>query len=569
VEPLKEDTQDSSNDKNNESTTQAQNNTKSTPSAPIPQRSQSVALPNRPIPTTPNVMMTQSMTSANSSLMNRRNSGPVQQYTRELLLKFQPNPQCMETPPDWNAENLPSVMSKDPLQEVEAIVKAMESKQNPMLRIDAEMGRNAPLMKQASRPGKGGHMHDGPGGGYNRQQSDGHHRGKQKEIILKGRITQKETLVKTKDAFKLGFKEAGKGKGKPEKTLEQQIRADLNKLCPENYASLAGRIKSYEIPNDVEKYKAIIVLIFEKALDDDHFSAVYGDLCSDLSTHNKEVIKKACQAKGKDPNDKEHIKELGIPNFRDTLLRSVQELYEKFWTEGIKTTDVEKSVDKAKDGLKPILDEMEAYKQVKRKKQKCPIGTNPFYNDEEVMNKLETDEYWKKLMDKKKLEEAEIRYCEEELIERRNKSKKRIFSNVKFIGELFKRGLIVEKIIHKCCIEPLLANPDDDKIEALKVLLELVGQQLEQRYLDRKMMRKINQQGDDNRESNLMEEYFSKIKEIRINFEHYGLHVKSHYFLLELEDLKNANWDNKKRSRLGDYNSREDPRGAEPKSISA
>ena len=365
------------------------------------------------------------------------------------------------------------------------------------------------------------------------------------------------------------FNETDKGKSNPEKSLEQKIRADLNKLCPENYATVVERIKSYEFPKNVEKYKAIIVLIFERVLDDERLSAVYGDLCSDLSTHNKEVIKKACQAKGKDPNDKEYIKELGIPNFRDTLLRSVQELYEKFWTEGIKTTDVEKSVDKAKDGLKPILDEMEAYKQVKRKKQKCPIGTNPFYNDEEVMNKLETDEYWKKLMDKKKLEEAEIRYCEEELIERRNKSKKRIFSNVKFIGELFKRGLIVEKIIHKCCIEPLLANPDDDKIEALKVLLELVGQQLEQRYLDRKMMRKINQQGDDNRESNLMEEYFSKIKEIRINFEHYGLHVKSHYFLLELEDLKNANWDNKKRSRLGDYNSREDPRGAEPKSISA
>ena len=566
VEPLKEDTQDSSNDKNNESTTQAQNNTKSTPSAPIPQRSQSVALPNRPIPTTPNVMMTQSMTSANSSLMNRRNSGPVQQYTRELLLKFQPNPQCMETPPDWNAENLPSVMSKDPLQEVEAIVKAMESKQNPMLRIDAEMGRNAPLMKQASRPGKGGHMHDGPGGGYNRQQSDGHHRGKQKEIILKGRITQKETLVKTKDAFKLGFKEAGKGKGKPEKTLEQQIRADLNKLCPENYASLAGRIKSYEIPNDVEKYKAIIVLIFEKALDDDHFSAVYGDLCSDLSTHNKEVIKKACQAKGKDPNDKEHIKELGIPNFRDTLLRSVQELYEKFsLIEEKKTTDGElqgfekylaedekiinnkKSVEKAKEGLKPILDEMEAYKQEKRKKR---IGSN-LYTNEEVMKKLETDDGWKKLNEKKKVVEAEIRNWEDEVVERENKLKRRRFGNVKFIGELFKRGLLIEKIIHKCCIEPLLANPDDDKIKALKVLLELVGQKLDKQYQDRKKMRRNNQQGDNNRERNLMEEYFSKIKKIRTNFRDYGLDIKSQCFLLDLEDLKASNWDNKRMPQDG------------------
>lgn len=203
-------------------------------------------------------------------------------------------------------------MSSEPLNEVKSIVQDMKTNQtrNPVNLVDAN---KFPIMsKQTSR----------------KASNAGHHPN-QKIITLSIKRNEVQ-LQQAEDGKKFVFDHKGKGgknaSKKPERSLQQNIRADLNKLCPENYTSIVKNIKSYKIPNKVDEFKNIINMIFEKALDDEYFSAVYGDLCSDLSDHNKELRQKdedALKRQNKDAKTE-------IPNFRDTLLRCCQDLFEKF-----------------------------------------------------------------------------------------------------------------------------------------------------------------------------------------------------------------------------------------------
>ena len=58
------------------------------------------------------------------------------------------------------------------------------------------------------------------------------------------------------------------------------------------------------------------------------------------------------------------------------------------------------------------------------------------------------------------------------------KAKRRMLANIRFIGELYKLGMLKQKVIHSC-IRTLLGRSRDEAIECLCRLLTAVGGQLE------------------------------------------------------------------------------------------
>ncbi|KAK8639806.1 hypothetical protein V6N13_138175 [Hibiscus sabdariffa] len=75
-------------------------------------------------------------------------------------------------------------------------------------------------------------------------------------------------------------------------------------------------------------------------------------------------------------------------------------------------------------------------------------------------------------------EEGEAKQSEEEREEKRIKARRRMLGNIRFIGELYKKKMLTERIMHEC-IKKLLGeyeNPDEEDVEALCKLMSTIGE---------------------------------------------------------------------------------------------
>ncbi|KAK9051484.1 hypothetical protein SSX86_028111 [Deinandra increscens subsp. villosa] len=81
-------------------------------------------------------------------------------------------------------------------------------------------------------------------------------------------------------------------------------------------------------------------------------------------------------------------------------------------------------------------------------------------------------------------EEGEIKQTEEEREEKRVKARRRMLGNIRLIGELYKKRMLTERIMHEC-IKKLLGfnqknpNPDEEDIEALCKLMSTIGEMID------------------------------------------------------------------------------------------
>ncbi|KAL7615598.1 hypothetical protein Lser_V15G03124 [Lactuca serriola] len=78
-------------------------------------------------------------------------------------------------------------------------------------------------------------------------------------------------------------------------------------------------------------------------------------------------------------------------------------------------------------------------------------------------------------------EEGEVKQTEEEREEKRVKARRRMLGNIRLIGELYKKKMLTERIMHEC-IKKLLGqyqsqnqNPDEEDIESLCKLMSTIG----------------------------------------------------------------------------------------------
>lgn len=78
-------------------------------------------------------------------------------------------------------------------------------------------------------------------------------------------------------------------------------------------------------------------------------------------------------------------------------------------------------------------------------------------------------------------EEGESKQTEEEREEKRLRVRRRMLGNIRLIGELYKKKMLTERIMHEC-IKKLLGqdqNPDEENIEALCKLMSTIGEMID------------------------------------------------------------------------------------------
>ncbi|CAL0329515.1 unnamed protein product [Lupinus luteus] len=80
-----------------------------------------------------------------------------------------------------------------------------------------------------------------------------------------------------------------------------------------------------------------------------------------------------------------------------------------------------------------------------------------------------------------KVDEGEVKQSDEEREERRVKARRRMLGNIRLIGELYKKRMLTERIMHEC-IKKLLGqyqDPDEEDIEALCKLMSTIGEMID------------------------------------------------------------------------------------------
>ncbi|KAL0425445.1 UNVERIFIED_CONTAM: Eukaryotic translation initiation factor 4G [Sesamum radiatum] len=78
-------------------------------------------------------------------------------------------------------------------------------------------------------------------------------------------------------------------------------------------------------------------------------------------------------------------------------------------------------------------------------------------------------------------EEGEAKQTAEEREEKRLQARRRMLGNIRLIGELYKKRMLTERIMHEC-INKLLGqyqNPDEENIEALCKLMSTIGEMID------------------------------------------------------------------------------------------
>ncbi|PNX90343.1 eukaryotic translation initiation factor 4g-like protein [Trifolium pratense] len=80
-----------------------------------------------------------------------------------------------------------------------------------------------------------------------------------------------------------------------------------------------------------------------------------------------------------------------------------------------------------------------------------------------------------------KADEGEVKQSDEEREAKRSKARRRMLGNIRLIGELYKKKMLTERIMHEC-IKKLLGqcqNPDEEDIEALCKLMSTIGEMID------------------------------------------------------------------------------------------
>ena len=107
-------------------------------------------------------------------------------------------------------------------------------------------------------------------------------------------------------------------------------------------------------------------------------------------------------------------------------------------------------------------------------------------------------------------------------------AKRRGLGLVRFIGELYKLGMLTERIMHEC-VKKLVdyeGVPDEAEVESLTNLLRTIGQPLDSTMNGPKMM----------------DAYFMKISEMVVIE---GLPSRLRFMLMDIVDLRKSNWQSK------------------------
>jgi hypothetical protein len=267
-----------------------------------------------------------------------------------------------------------------------------------------------------------------------------------------------EVLVKSETAWIPHNQQKKKNEDLVEVT-GRQVKGLLNKLTIEKFETVSDQIINIGIA-DEHILSAVISIIFEKALDEPNFGAMYALLCLRL-TQKLHIAQ---------PWTGEGLKNM----FRISLINKCQQEFQKNskWSE--------------EDGSSA---------EERKARRKILESLSP---------------------------EEKLKFAEEEY--ERAKLKRRVLGNMRFVGELFMKGLIGEKIMHSCVMQLLssVSDPEEEDIESLCKLMTTIGAKI-----------------DHEAAKPHMETYFARITEVSNNKK---LSSRIRFMLMDLIDLRKNNW---------------------------
>lgn len=327
-----------------------------------------------------------------------------------------------------------------------------------------------------------------------------------------------------------------KNRWKPEKSTTNLTKAIMgvqsimNKLTREKFERLATQLSTIQM-DSIEVVEQVIRLIFDKALGEPHFCDMYADLCVLLSqTWLKwSFIKTVCGDGGHffwttigEPDatlagpftsmealvadfdavssGTSTVSPVSAPEnlvFADLQVRDkdVVNCWKVEGNEALLYWSAEESVSANLNG--PFETEAEAMKDATKKsafKRKLLAHCQEEFEQDNVLEEVEA---------KITAAKAEGQTVDDlvELEEERIKLKRRMLGNIRFIGELYKKGMLRETIMHECifklmdCLGLIYETdsavprslayksseevPEEDNLESLAKLLSTVGKNLE------------------------------------------------------------------------------------------
>lgn len=252
--------------------------------------------------------------------------------------------------------------------------------------------------------------------------------------------------------------------------VQRKVKAALNKMTPEKFDKISEQILDIALQSrnedDGRTLRQVIQLTFEKATDEAHWAPMYAKFCRRMLEMMSPEIRDS------NVKDKNGNVVSGGALFRKYLLNRCQEEFERGW---------KLDLPKPKEGESKAGEPKEAA--------------------------LLSDEYY---------EEAA--------------AKRRGLGLVQFIGELFKLGMLTERIMHQCITKLVdyQSTPDEAEVESLSKLLRTVGASLD------------NIQGEKGQSSRgMMDAYFERIQNmIAIP----DLPSRLQFMLMDVVDLRRQNW---------------------------
>ncbi|KAI5423217.1 eukaryotic translation initiation factor 4G isoform X1 [Lathyrus oleraceus] len=128
-----------------------------------------------------------------------------------------------------------------------------------------------------------------------------------------------------------------------------------------------------------------------------------------------------------------------------------------------------------------------------------------------------------------KVDEGEVKLSNEEREQRRTKARRRMLGNIRLIGELYKKKMLTERIMHEC-IKKLLGqcqDPDEEDVEALCKLMSTIGEMI-----------------DHPKAKEHMDVYFERLKILSNNM---NLSSRVRFMLKDVIDLRRNRWQQRRK----------------------
>lgn len=251
-----------------------------------------------------------------------------------------------------------------------------------------------------------------------------------------------------------------------EETKQKAFMSQLNKLTPDNFEKISGKILEVGI-EQAKTLRSLIDQIFDKALVETTFTELYAELCAKMNANLPEF---------EDP-DSEEAKKI---TFRRVLLNKCQEEFEA-GDEAIKAVDAREKRDAERKAAGEVEaeeeedDDADASKDGEEKA--APKAEEPEKEEGELTPEAvvavptETP-----AQAKRALKIAEAKAAAADL-----KARRRMLGNIQFIGQLYMKKMLTEKIMHECIVKLLgeMENPRQEDVECLIKMIRTIGQELE------------------------------------------------------------------------------------------